>query len=269
MRGRRRLARNGGRTLSRAFGASSPASGRGERITLRANKQHRAFALPRLVIARSGSDQAIQLPAQAALDCFADARNDASLIPPRVAGRGGPPERAVGGASAGTPAPPPPAPSTTLRAVPLPRFAGADKEKHSRDALRARALLTTKKRKKTNKQKEGRRSAERRIVSPIAACAAARLSMRGAPAFRRSATALATGCHPDGSAPEPGFRKDAAARCFAGTPQSCLAFSTLRTDRSFCRPTGAPGPPGNGLRDRARASALAPQSRSHPECALR
>jgi hypothetical protein len=174
MRGRRRLARNGGRTLSRAFGASSPASGRGERITLRANKQHRAFALPRLVIARSGSDQAIQLPAQAALDCFADARNDASLIPPRVAGRGGPPERAVGGASAGTPAPPPHAPSTTLRAVPLPRFAGADKEKHSRDALRARALLTTKKRKKTNKQKEGRRSAERRIVSPIAACAAAR-----------------------------------------------------------------------------------------------
>ena len=205
-----------------------------------------------------------------ALDCFADARNDASLIPPRVAGRGGPPERAVGGASAGTPAPPPHAPSTTLRAGPLPRFAGADKAKPSSRRVRTPELCSPPtKRKKAKKQKEGRRSAERRIVSPIAACAAARLSMRGAPAFRRSATALATGCHPDGSAPEPGFRKDAAARCFAGTPQSCLALSTLRTDRSFCRSTGTPGPPGNGLRDRARASALAPQSRSHPECALR
>ena len=113
MRGRRRLARNGGRTLSRAFGASSPASGRGERITLRANKQHRAFALPRLVIARSGSDQAIQLPAQAALDCFADARNDASLIPPRVAGRGDRPKGRWEGRRPGrqlhrhTPPPPP------------------------------------------------------------------------------------------------------------------------------------------------------------------
>jgi hypothetical protein len=35
-----------------------------------------------LVIARSVSDEAIQLPAQAALDCFADARNDASLVRP-------------------------------------------------------------------------------------------------------------------------------------------------------------------------------------------
>ena len=168
MRGRRRLARNGGRTLSRAFGASSPASGRGERITLRANKQHRAFALPRLVIARSGSDQAIQLHAQAALDCFADARNDASLIPPRVAGRGGPPERAVGGASAGTPAPPPHAPSTTLRAVPLPRFAGADKAKPSSRRVRTPELCSpSTKRKKAKKQKEGRRSAERRIVRQL------------------------------------------------------------------------------------------------------
>jgi len=29
----------------------------------------------------------------------------------------------------------------------------------------------------------------------------------GAPAFRRHAAALATGYHPDGSAPEPGFLK--------------------------------------------------------------
>ena len=34
-----------------------------------------------------------------------------------------------------------------------------------------------------------------------------RATVEGAPAFRRYAAALATGYHPDGSAPEPGFLK--------------------------------------------------------------
>jgi hypothetical protein len=44
-----------------------------------ADKQSRSRGVVRtVVVARSDSDEAIQLPAQAALDCFADARNDAN-----------------------------------------------------------------------------------------------------------------------------------------------------------------------------------------------
>ncbi len=58
--------------------------------------------------------------------------------------------------------------------------------------------------------------------------------------------ALATGYHPDGSAPEPGFPKTDFASVLPAWP-SCLRLSTLRADRSFCRPTGDPEPPGSGL----------------------
>jgi hypothetical protein len=65
--------------------------------------------------------------------------------------------------------------------------------------------------------KRGRRSADRRIVLPIAACAAAYPSL-DTPAYRRFTAALATGSYPDGSAPEPGFPTSQARRCFARLP---------------------------------------------------
>src|SRR5579872_5324717 len=52
------------------------------------------------------------------------------------------------------------------------------------------------------------------------------LSFKSAPAFRRFTAAFATGCHTDGSAPEPGFLKAAAAKCFARTPRRRLELST-------------------------------------------
>jgi hypothetical protein len=59
--------------------------------------------------------------------------------------------------------------------------------------------------------------------------------------------ALATGYHPDGSAPEPGFPPTNRAGVLPAWP-FCRRLSTLRADRSFCRPTGDPEPPGSGLR---------------------
>jgi len=84
--------------------------------------------------------------------------------------------------------------------------------------------------------------------------AAARLAI-GALAFRRSAAALATGYHPDGSAPDPRFPPPAKARCFARFG-NWLRLSTLRADRSCCRPSGEPEPPGSGLQIRARGPPL-------------
>jgi hypothetical protein len=72
--------------------------------------------------------------------------------------------------------------------------------------------------------------------------------------------ALATGYHPDGSAPEPGFRDAAVARCFAGKPRRCAALSTLRADWSLCRSTGDPEPPGSGWQ--IRRAGTAPRSAS-------
>ena len=63
--------------------------------------------------------------------------------------------------------------------------------------------------------------------------------------------ALATGYYPDGSAPEPGFPKTDFASVLPAWP-ACLRLSTLRADRSFCRPTGDPEPPGSGLHHSTR-----------------
>jgi hypothetical protein len=77
--------------------------------------------------------------------------------------------------------------------------------------------------------------------------------LRGCAPFQRRArlsaltlAALATGYHPDGSAPEPGFPPTNRAGVLPAWP-SCLRLSTLRADRSFCRSTGDPEPPGSGL----------------------
>jgi hypothetical protein len=50
-----------------------------------------------------------------------------------------------------------------------------------------------------------------------------RATIEGAPAFRCHAAALATGYHPDGSAPEPGFLKTRRTRSFARSPHDALS----------------------------------------------
>jgi len=125
---------------------------------------------------------------------------------------------------------------------------------------RVRALLTT-----TNfasRDHRGKRSAERRMLTMSALTRGCAASAGGAPAFRRSRSRRSIGYHPDGSAPEPGFLK---ARRWSVLPvrRIRLELSTLRADRSFCRSTGDPKPPGSGAHVlRARAPRLAPSFES-------
>ena len=107
------------------------------------------------------------------------------------------------------------APSTSPRAA---GRGAADKQIRSRGALSRPSFANhhaTKNRLAPGNK--GRRSADRRIVLPIAACAAAHPSL-DAPAYRRFTAAFTTGYYPDGSAPEPGFPKTQARRCFARLP---------------------------------------------------
>jgi hypothetical protein len=164
------------------------------------------------------------------------------------------------------------APSTMLRMVPLPRCAGADKRSRPRGTFDGpEFLLTTTPRKIASLDQRGKRSAERRMPimsalrKQVYAVCATRLHVRLRSLCGRRArlsaltlAALAIGYHPDGSAPEPGFPK---ARRSGVLPvrRLRLALSTLRADRSFCRSTGDPEPPGSGAHNlRARAPRLAP-----------
>jgi hypothetical protein len=117
--------------------------------------------------------------------------------------------------------------------------------------------------------KRGKRSAERRMPSMsalrkqvYAVCATHSLrgcatsSQRRARLSALTLAALATGYHPDGSAPEPGFPPTSRAGVLPAWP-FCRRLSTLRADRSFCRSTGDPEPPGSGWHIRARAPPLA------------
>ena len=135
--------------------------------------------------------------------------------------------------------------SNSLAQAALDCFAVARNDKRSRDASAPELCLTPRTKNRLASGIKGRRSADRRIVLPIAACAAAHPSL-DAPAYRRFTAALATGSYPDGSAPEPGFLKYGLAGVFP-LRQKCLELSTLRADRSFCRSTGAPEPPECGL----------------------
>jgi hypothetical protein len=80
---------------------------------------------------------------------------------------------------------------------------------------------------------------------------------RSALAFRRFTAALATPVATSiGSAPEPGFPRPAKAQCFARLRRFGFRhwsrLNALRVDRSLCRSTGAPGPPGSGSHSSAR-----------------
>jgi hypothetical protein len=125
----------------------------------------------------------------------------------------------------------------------------------------------------------GKRSAERRIVQP---CPHRQTSLRNSSvrgcvplslfaARRLSAltlAALATGYYPDGSAPEPDFPRRAAKQAFLPLRQpkrkTMPRLSTLRADRSLCRSTGDPKPPGSGLAKRsARGDRISPSLLRH------
>jgi hypothetical protein len=170
--------------------------------------------------------------AQAALDCFADARNDANvksfsrraLHPAPRSGEGGPPceSRAVEGATASRLASAPHAPSTALTRGPPPPLRFTTRGRTNKIVLAtlscARVVPTTTTRKKICFPKS-KREAERRKADAIhvrAAQTSAR-NLRQSSATRLRAlsgharlsaltfAALATGYYPDGSAPRTGF----------------------------------------------------------------
>jgi hypothetical protein len=142
--------------------------------------------------------------AQAALDCFADARNDDwTSSCPAKRGRGTTPRsRVVEGASASKLALPPPAPPPCFAWSPSPapfHCAGADKQNHSRDALTRPSLAHDHNAKIDSIPaiKEGSGAPKGachpcpRCANKCAQCApliryAAARPFRGAPAFRRS-----------------------------------------------------------------------------------
>jgi hypothetical protein len=182
----------------------------------------------------------------------------------------------VEGASASSLAPPPQAPSTILRVVPLPRFvslrgggysfviARSDATKQSSlprklwiaslplamthetslsRRLRVRVRRTTT---QNAPQQKGRRSAERRMptmsaqqrrMSPFAdAFRAAARHFRGRPRL----PALHRGTHhrlsPRWLRPRTGFPQSTAKRVFCPLAAQRFELSTLRADRSLCRP---------------------------------
>ena len=109
--------------------------------------------------------------------------------------------------------------------------------------------------------KRGKRSAERRIVLPMSApqtslrslrnlsvAACATFFSQGAPTFRRSRLRHS----PPASTPMAQLQNRVSLRrprtgVSPASPTRCRRLSTLRADRSLCRSTGDPKPPGNGL----------------------
>ena len=210
----------------------------------------------------------------------------------------------MGGATTSRPASAPHAPSTALRAVPLPRFAVADNASSSRGAVatkqsrfprkpsgllryarndacasvlatrpRARALPTTKQidsppgKKREAKRRKAQCQPLPRTPTDVAIC---RCLKRGcAPLSRARPPSGATPRHsPPAITPmaQPQNRVSSrhGAEVFCLRAAVRLELSTLRADRSFCRPTGAPGPPGSGSHSSARGH----RTRSASESAL-
>ena len=135
----------------------------------------------------------------------------------------------------------------------------ADKQNRSRGALVRPSFanhdaISKNKFASGNKKREAERRKAHAIHVRVCADKCARTCathpLRGCAPFRGHArlsaltlAALATGYHPDGSAPEPGFPQTNRAGVLPAWP-ACLRLSTLRADRSFCRSTGDPEPPG-------------------------
>jgi hypothetical protein len=118
---------------------------------------------------------------------------------------------------------------------------------------------------------KGKRSAERRIVQPMSAlrkqvcavCAtqsATRLRdlfAEARPPFGAHACGTRHRLSPRWLSPRTGFPEDGPSLSVLPAWPFRLRLSTLRADRSFCRSTGDPEPPGSGWHIRARAPLLA------------
>jgi len=198
---------------------------------------------PALVIARSDSDEAIQLPREP-LDCFADARNDdMDFILPREAGKGDHPAQQGGGRGVGLQA------SSAARPLhhpsggpPPPHFVrGRIKRNRSRDALTRPSFANhdDAKNRFASGNQRGKRSAERRMPSmsasaqtsvrelaPLIRSAAARPQLlppplagegqgRARPPFGAHACGTRHRLSPRWLSPRTGFPEDGLRECFA------------------------------------------------------
>jgi hypothetical protein len=137
------------------------------------------------------------------------------------------------------------------RALPTTTTPGKNRPPTTHDPEKWRPVFRTR-----SCAKKGRRSAERRMptisaqqrrMSPFAdAFRAAARHFRG----RARLPALHRGTHhrlsPRWLSPRTGFPQSTAKRVFCPLAAQRFELSTLRADRSFCRPTGDPGPPGSG-----------------------
>jgi hypothetical protein len=95
-------------------------------------------------------------------------------------------------------------------------------------------------------KKKGKRSAERRIVQPISArSAAARCSSCGAPPFGAHACGTRHRFHPMAQL-QNRVSRGVGWQVFCPLRAKMPRLSTLRADRSLCRSTGDPKPPGCG-----------------------
>ena len=94
---------------------------------------------------------------------------------------------------------------------------------------------------------------------------------RGAPAFRRSRLRHSPKASIPMAQPQNRVSRRRTELGVLPARPDCLRLSTLRADRSFCRPTGDPEPPGNGVHGSARGDRplLHPSkvpSRKAPSC---
>ena len=102
-------------------------------------------------------------------------------------------------------------------------------------------------------QKTGKRSAERRIVLPMSASSAACVPS-ARPPFGAHACGTRHRLLPRWLSSRTGFPAAAANGCFSRfANQKMPRLSTLRADRSLCRSTGDPKPPGSGSAKNPRA----------------
>ncbi len=132
--------------------------------------------------------------------------------------------------------------------LPSPANAEGERKPFSRRIVCARGLFTTPPQSKSYEAlppaKRGKRSAERRIVQPMSASsAAARCCLGRAPPFGAHACGTRHRLLPRWLSSSTGFPAaltDGGFARFAKLPR----LSTLRADRSLCRSTGDPKPPG-------------------------
>jgi hypothetical protein len=157
-------------------------------------------------------------------------------------------------ASSLTPLPPSFARCCELRMVPLPRFAGQERK----FVLAARclrpsfcqAIPTTSTTKIRSCRGQGSGAPKGALSYQYPRLARLRANDSRAHLSALTLAALATGYYPDGSAPEPGFPRRPLTGVSPASPTKRTdmpRLSTLRADRSLCRSTGDPKPPGSGL----------------------